>query len=66
MTDENLRLFLQRFREFNAEIEARKKRGQNNFNPLLYLFFFLIIIRTHILHLRSNNDTDTIYTQSVF
>ena len=35
MTDENLRLFLQRFREFNAEIEARKKRGQNDFNPLL-------------------------------
>ena len=35
MTDENLRLFLQRFREFNADIEARKKRGQNDFNPLL-------------------------------
>lgn len=35
MTDENLKLFLQRFREFNAEIEARKKRGQNDFNPLL-------------------------------
>lgn len=35
MTDENLGLFLQRFREFNADIEARKKRGQNDFNPLL-------------------------------
>ena len=35
MTDENLRRFLERFREFTIEIEARKKRGQNDFNPLL-------------------------------
>ena len=35
MTDESLRRFLERFREFNIEIEARKKRGQNDFNPLL-------------------------------
>ena len=40
MTDENLRRFLERFREFNIEIEARKKRGQNDFNPLLLFFFF--------------------------
>ena len=46
MTDENLGLLLERFREFNIDIEARKKRGQNDFNPLLYFFFFLIIIRT--------------------
>lgn len=26
---------LESFREFNIEIEARKKRGQNDFNPLL-------------------------------
>ena len=35
MTDENLGLLLERFREFNIDIEARKKRGQNDFNPLL-------------------------------
>ena len=35
MRDENLGLFLERFRDFNIEIEARKKRGQNDFNPLL-------------------------------
>ncbi len=35
MIDENLKLLLERFREFNIEIEARKKRGQNDFNPLL-------------------------------
>lgn len=35
MTDESLRRFLERFREFTIEIEARKKRGQNDFNPLL-------------------------------
>lgn len=40
MRNENLRLFLERFREFNIDIEARKKRGQNDFNPLFYLFFF--------------------------
>lgn len=40
MTDENLGLLLERFREFNIDIEVRKKRGQNDFNPLLYLFFF--------------------------
>ena len=38
MTDENLGRFLERFREFTIEIEARKKRGQNDFNPLLYFF----------------------------
>lgn len=52
MTDENLGLLLERFREFTIDIEARKKRGQNDFNPLLYFFFFLIIIRTHILHFK--------------
>lgn len=35
MTDENLGLLLERFREFTIDIEARKKRGQNDFNPLL-------------------------------
>lgn len=40
MRDENLRLFLEKFREFNIEIETRKKRGQNDFNPLLRFFFF--------------------------
>lgn len=45
MIDENLKLLLERFREFIIDIEARKKRGQNDFNPLLY---FLIIIHTHI------------------
>ena len=35
MTDENLVLLLERFREFTIDIEARKKRGQNDFNPLL-------------------------------
>lgn len=40
MTDENLGLLLERFREFTIDIEARKKRGQNDFNPLLYFFFF--------------------------
>lgn len=48
MTDENLGLLLERFRQFTIDIEARKKRGQNDFNPLLYL----IIIRTHILHFK--------------
>lgn len=51
MRNENLRLFLERFREFNIDIEARKKRGQNGFNPLLYFFFF-IIIHTYILHFK--------------
>ena len=45
MRNENLRLFLERFREFNIDIEARKKRGQNGFNPLLYFFFYY---NTHI------------------
>ena len=40
MTDENLGLLLERFREFTSDIAARKKRGQNDFNPLLYFFFF--------------------------
>ncbi|WP_077388365.1 PD-(D/E)XK nuclease family protein [Helicobacter bilis] len=35
MTDENLGLLLEKFREFTIDIEARKKRGQNDFNPLL-------------------------------
>lgn len=48
MRNENLRLFLERFREFNIDIEARKKRGQNDFNPLLYLFFFFFDYNTHI------------------
>ena len=48
MRDENLGLFFTEFREFTIDIEARKKRGQNDFNPLLCFFFFLIIIHTHI------------------
>ena len=48
MTGENLGLLLERFREFTIDIEARKKRGQNDFNPLLYFFFFDYNTHTHI------------------
>lgn len=47
MTDENLGLLLERFREFNIEIEARKKRGQNDFNPCFICFFFFFDYNTH-------------------
>lgn len=33
--EQRLANFCQRFREFLSDVEARKKRGQNDFNPLL-------------------------------
>ncbi|WP_199770224.1 hypothetical protein [Helicobacter bilis] len=48
MTDENLGLLLERFREFNIDIEARKSESKMTLIPC----FFLIIIRTHILHFK--------------
>ena len=55
MTDENLGLLLERFREFNIDIEARKSESKMTLIPCFIFFFFLIIIRIHILHLRSDN-----------
>lgn len=51
MTDENLGLLLERFREFNIDIEARKSESKMTLIPC-FIFFFLIIIRTHTLHFK--------------
>lgn len=57
MTDENLGLLLERFREFNIDIEARKSESKMTLIPC-FIFFFLIII--HTLHLRSKNMQKTV------
>ncbi|WP_110505701.1 hypothetical protein [Helicobacter cinaedi] len=48
MTDENLGLLLERFREFNIDIEARKSESKMTLIPCFIFFFFDYNTHTHI------------------
>ncbi|GAB0173382.1 hypothetical protein NHP164001_14010 [Helicobacter trogontum] len=43
--------FFEKVSGFLEQAEIHKRRGNNDFNPLLYFFFF-IIIHTYILHFK--------------
>lgn len=47
MTDENLGLLLERFREFNIDIEARKSESKMTLIPCFICFFFFFDYNTH-------------------
>lgn len=47
MTDENLGLLLERFREFNIDIEARKSESKMTLIPC-FIFFFFFDYNSHI------------------